>query len=127
MVVSNRLVTSPCAVVADAYGYTANMAKLLSEFCQNTSFLLRCRLTRGADSQQKSGSSVVHDYAKRLRTLEINPKSPLIEGLLKRVEQLPSEEEERDLEAEDEIKEVISVLVDSALVRSGFEVSSANE
>ena len=84
-------------------------------------------LTSREDSQQKSGANVVHDYAKRLRTLEINPKSPLIEGLLKRVEQLPSEEEERDLEAEDEIKEVISVLVDSALVRSGFEVSSANE
>ena len=31
VVVSNRLVTSPCAIVADAYGYTANMAKLLSE------------------------------------------------------------------------------------------------
>ncbi|KAI0347202.1 heat shock protein Hsp90 [Trametopsis cervina] len=108
VVVSNRLVTSPCAIVADAYGYTANMAKLLN-------------------SQQKSGSSVVHDYAKRLRTLEINARSPLIEGLLKRVEQLPAEEEERDLEAEDEIKEVISVLIDSALVRSGFEVSSAND
>ncbi|KAI0092064.1 Hsp90 protein-domain-containing protein [Irpex rosettiformis] len=108
VVVSNRLVTSPCAIVADAYGYTANMAKLLN-------------------SQQKSGANVVHDYAKRLRTLEINPKSPLIEGLLKRVEQLPSEEEEHDLEAEDEIKEVISVLVDSALVRSGFEVPSAND
>ncbi len=89
--------------------------------------LERCTDVTSKDSQQKSGASVVHDYAKRLRTLEINPKSPLIEGLLKRVQQLPTEEEERDLEAEDEIKEAISVLVDSALVRSGFEVSSANE
>lgn len=31
VVISNRLVTSPCAIVADAYGYTANMEKLLSE------------------------------------------------------------------------------------------------
>lgn len=32
VVVSNRLVTSPCAIVADAFGYTANMEKLLSEY-----------------------------------------------------------------------------------------------
>jgi heat shock protein 90kDa beta len=102
------------------------MAKLLSEFAHMISSP-ELLLILNQDSQQKSASQVVHDYAKRLRTLEINPNSPLIEGLLKRVEQLPSEEEEHDLEAEDEIKEVISVLVDSALVRSGFEVASANE
>ena len=59
--------------------------------------------------------------------MEINPRSPLVEGLLKRVKQLPAEDEERDIEAEDELKEVTSVLVDSALVRSGFEVHDANE
>lgn len=30
VVISNRLVTSPCAIVADTYGYTANMEKMLS-------------------------------------------------------------------------------------------------
>ena len=29
VVISNRLVTSPCAIVADTYGYTANMEKML--------------------------------------------------------------------------------------------------
>lgn len=79
------------------------------------------------DSQQNAAGKVIHSYAKTLKVLEINPRSPLIEGLLKRVEQLPSEEDERDIESEDELKEVMSVLIDSALVRSGFDVHSANE
>lgn len=69
----------------------------------------------------------MHDYAKKMKLLEINPRSPLIEGLLKRVEQLPAEEEERDLEAEDELREVAAVLIDGALVRSGFGVTDSNE
>jgi heat shock protein beta len=44
-------------------------------------------------------------------------------GLLRRVEQLPGPDDDKDVEAEEEIKEVISILVDGALVRSGFEVS----
>lgn len=30
VVISNRLVTSPCAIVADAFGYTANIEKMIS-------------------------------------------------------------------------------------------------
>ena len=69
----------------------------------------------------------MHDYAKKMKVLEINPRSPLIEGLLKRVAQLPGEDEERDIEAEDELREVTSVLIDGALVRSGFEVPDSSE
>jgi heat shock protein 90kDa beta len=50
----------------------------------------------------------------------------LIEGLLRRVEQLPGEDEEPDLEAEEELREVASILIDGALVRSGFDVPDAN-
>lgn len=32
VIISNRLVTSACAVVADTLGYTANIEKLMSEF-----------------------------------------------------------------------------------------------
>ena len=63
----------------------------------------------------------MRDFAKKQRILEINAKSPLIQGLLRRVEQLPSEEEARDPEVEEELKEVASVLIDGALVRSGFD------
>ena len=31
VIISNRLVTGPCAIVVDAYGYSANMEKLLGE------------------------------------------------------------------------------------------------
>ena len=67
------------------------------------------------------------ELAMKAKTLEINPRSPLIEGLLKRIEQLPADEEERDAEAEEELKEVATVLVDGALVRSGFAVTDSNE
>lgn len=32
VVISNRLVSSPCAVVADSFGYTANVQKMMSEY-----------------------------------------------------------------------------------------------
>jgi hypothetical protein len=32
VILSNRLVKSPCAVIADTIGYTANIAKLMGEF-----------------------------------------------------------------------------------------------
>ena len=57
--------------------------------------------------------------------MEINPRSPLIEGLLRRVKGLPSEGED-DLEAVQELKEIASILIDGALVRSGFEVPDSN-
>lgn len=68
----------------------------------------------------------MHDFAKKMKVLEINPKSPLIEGLLRRVVNLPEDEEERDVEAEEELKEVASILIDGALVRSGFAVTDSN-
>ena len=67
------------------------------------------------------------EFAKKQKVLEVNPRSPLIEGLLRRIEQLPGEDEERDIEAEDELREVAAVLVDGALVRSGFAVTDSNE
>ena len=69
----------------------------------------------------------MHEYALKAKHLEINPRSPLIKGLLRRVNQLPSEEEYRDIEAEEELKEATSILIDGALVRSGFEVPDSNQ
>ena len=78
-------------------------------------------------SNKKSQSGFMAEFARKQKVLEINPRSPLIEELLRRIEQLPGEEEERDLEAEDELREVTSILIDGALVRSGFEVTDSNE
>jgi heat shock protein 90kDa beta len=65
--------------------------------------------------------------AKKQKLLEINPRSPLMEGLLRRIMELPSEEEGRDIEAEEELKEVVAILIDGALVRSGYDVTDSNE
>ncbi|KAJ7507789.1 heat shock protein Hsp90 [Mycena galericulata] len=109
VIISNRLVTSPCAVVADNHGYTANVERMMS--------------ASNAKSQQQP---YMHEFAKKAKVLEINPRSPLIEGLLRRVDQLPAEDEEPDTEAEEELNEVASILIDGALVRSGFEVPDSN-
>ncbi|KAI9066781.1 heat shock protein Hsp90 [Trametes sanguinea] len=109
VVISNRLVTSSCAIVADESGYTANLEKLISS------------------SHAQQNHRHMWEFAKKQKVLEINPRSPLIEGLLKRIEQLPEDEEERDPEAEEELREVATVLVDGALVRSGFSVTDSND
>jgi len=111
VVISNRLVTSPVAIVADQYGFTANVEKLMN----------------AANKQkQQTGQDYMQEFAKKQKMLEINPRSPLIQGMLRRLESLP-DGEERDVEAEEELKEVASILIDGALVRSGFEVPDSNE
>lgn len=109
MVISDRLVTSPCAIVADVGGFTANVQRIMKS------------TGRGRDNPE------MFEMAKRQKVLELNPRSPLIEGLLRRVRQLPGEDEERDFEAEEELKEVAAILIDGALVRSGFEVPDSDE
>jgi heat shock protein beta len=79
-----------------------------------------------SNAKSNQQQSYMHEFAKKAKVLEINPRSPLIEGLLRRVEQLPGEDEEPDVEAETELKEVASILIDGALVRSGFEVPDSN-
>ncbi|KAI0036712.1 heat shock protein Hsp90 [Vararia minispora EC-137] len=113
VIVSDRLVSSPCAIVADERGYTANIQRMMNA----------AKAKLGKDDPQ----ALFHDYAKRQKVLEINPRSPLIQGLLKRVERLPEDEDERDAEAEDELREVAAILIDGALVRSGFEVTDSDE
>ncbi|KAG8967251.1 hypothetical protein FRC03_010326 [Tulasnella sp. 419] len=109
--ISNRLVTSPCAIVASQQGYSSNMQRLLAS--QHTQ-----------DAQQK----MIQEWARKQRVLEINPKSPLIQGLLAKWKQVNDVEEgeEKDPELVEELKEVSSILIDGALVRSGFDVADAN-
>lgn len=52
------------------------------------------------------------------RVLEINPKSPLIGGLLDRVLDFPEEDA-----VDEDLSETVRVLVDTTLVRSGFSVA----
>jgi heat shock protein 90kDa beta len=70
--------------------------------------------------------TALQDYATKQKVLEINPRSPLIEGLLKRIVALGEDESERDKEEEIELTEVANILIDGALIRSGFEVMESN-
>jgi len=110
VVISDRLVTSPCAIVADAMGYTANVQRIMR-----------------AQNQGQEAENPMFEFAKRQKVLELNSRSPLIEGLLRRVEQLDGEDGQRDLEAESELKEVAATLLDGALVRSGFDVPDSDD
>ncbi|CAG8792652.1 30276_t:CDS:2, partial [Gigaspora margarita] len=65
----NRLTTSPCAVVANEWGWTGNMEKIMAE----NEFLREF-------------------YAKQKKILEINPHHPLILGLLDKVEKDQTDE-----------------------------------
>lgn len=69
----------------------------------------------------------MYDMMKNLpKVLEINPKSPLVEGLLEKVLDLPERDEDEDVMPsleELELRETVRVLFDTTLVRSGFTVS----
>jgi len=66
------------------------------------------------------------EFARKQRVLEVNPQSPLIQGLLSRVKALASPDDlgDPDPEAEAELEEVTSILIDGALVRSGFGITN---
>jgi heat shock protein beta len=71
-------------------------------------------------AQAEAENDPMYDMMKKLpKVLEINPKSPLIEGMLERVLEI-SDDGDDD---ERELKEAVRVLFDTTLVRSGFSVA----
>jgi heat shock protein 90kDa beta len=94
--------------VADSFGFTANVQKLMSA------------TNRGAKDD------VMQGMMKKQKVLEINPRSPLIEGLLHMVQQLEADGDARDEDLAAELEEVAAILIDGALVRSGFDVADSN-
>ena len=80
-----------------------------------------------ASNSRNNEPNPMHEYAMKAKILEINPHSPLIAGLLNRVSSLSTDEDQQDLDAEVELKEVASILVDGALIRSGYGVTDNNQ
>jgi hypothetical protein len=62
--VSNRLSTTPCVIVASKFGQTANMERIMKA--------------------QALGDAGAMAYMRGQRTLEVNPRHPLIQALLVR-------------------------------------------
>ncbi|XP_063707517.1 endoplasmin [Culicoides brevitarsis] len=92
--VSDRLTDTPCALVASLFGWTGNMERLaLSSAHQKT------------DDPQRTY------YLNQKKTLEINPRHPVIRNLLNRIEADPE-----DATA----KETALMLFRTATLRSGY-------
>ncbi|XP_017484926.1 PREDICTED: endoplasmin homolog [Rhagoletis zephyria] len=92
--VSERLSNSPCALVAGMFGWTGNMERLAL-----------------SNAHQKSDDPQRSYYLNQKKTLEINPRHPLIRELLRRVE--------AD-EADDTAKDMAVMMFRTATLRSGF-------
>ncbi|XP_067110134.1 endoplasmin [Osmerus mordax] len=96
-VLSQRLTKSPCALVASQYGWSGNMERLMK-----------------AQAYQTGKDISTNYYASQKKTLEINPKHPLIKEMLKRV----------NSDAEDQTaSDLAMVLFETATLRSGYQLA----
>jgi len=91
VVVSNRLVTSPCCIVTSQYGWTANMERIMKAQA------LRDTSTMG--------------YMAAKKHLEINPDHSIVETLRQKA----------DADKNDKsVKDLVMLLFETALMASGF-------
>merc|ERR1712112_441732 len=91
VVVSNRLVTSPCCIVTSQYGWSANMERIMKAQA------LRDTSTMG--------------YMAAKKHLEINPDHSIVENLRQRVEADKGDKS---------VKDLVMLLFETALLSSGF-------
>ncbi|KAJ9594118.1 hypothetical protein L9F63_014434 [Diploptera punctata] len=91
VVVSNRLVQSPCCIVTSQYGWTANMERIMKAQA------LRDTSTMG--------------YMAAKKHLEINPDHPIMETLRQKAE---ADKHDRA------VKDLVMLLFETALLSSGF-------
>ena len=98
--VSDRLVQTPMALVASQYGYDGNME----------------RIARAQAYQKSGGDATMNYYLNQKKTLEINPRHPLIKDLLRRIEDSKDDKTALDL---------ANVMVEAATIRSGFDLKDS--
>merc|ERR1712024_257158 len=91
VVVSSRLVSSPCCIVTSQYGWTANMERIMK------AQVLRDTSTMG--------------YMAAKKHLEINPDHSIVENLRQRAE---TDENDKS------VKDLVLLLFETALLSSGF-------
>jgi len=91
VIVSNRLVDSPCCIVTSQYGWTANMERIMKAQA------LRDTSTMG--------------YMAAKKHLEINPDHSIIENL-----RLKAEADKNDKS----VKDLVMLLFETSLLSSGF-------
>merc|ERR1719300_595007 len=72
--VSERLVDSPCVLITSKFGWTANMQKIIQ-----------------SQTHSKTQDMQRDYYLIQKKTLEVNPRHPLIKELLRRIEDNPAD------------------------------------
>ncbi|KAL7882542.1 hypothetical protein SRHO_G00002000 [Serrasalmus rhombeus] len=96
-VLSQRLTKSPCALVASQYGWSGNMERIMK-----------------AQAYQTGKDISTNYYASQKKTLEVNPRHPLIKEMLKRVKDNAEDQTASDLAV---------VLFETATLRSGYQLA----
>jgi len=94
--VSNRLTKSPCAIVANEYGWSGNMERLMNAQAIPT---------------QDQYMKII--YTGQRKHMEINPKHPVIESLLEKVQEGKTNKATEELSM---------VLFETAMLRSGYSI-----
>merc|ERR1712032_1054254 len=91
VVVSNRLVSSPCCIVTSQYGWTANMERIMKA--------------------QALGDTSTMGYMAAKKHLEINPDHSIVENLRQRAETDKNDKS---------VKDLVLLLFEASLLSSGF-------